>query len=541
MRQLPATLLLLAAARFAAADESVFPCDTTDGFQSAKLDGGGKPDGAELTAKDGNLVLSYERAKMAPLAHIVGLTEFAELRLLVRSDAEAIFAVALKDRDGATFHCPVKLEAGKWETVSLTPERFVPNADSAVKKTRLDPARLGWGWVLIDAGALSGAAGRNTLRVDEVRVVRQPFEESSGEWAVDGDQTIAASRRHRGTLVVRAGARLRVTAPRFVLDGDLRVEGGSLEFAGGLVEVPQRFNHEREFRLSGRASLVFREALVVTRVPASLKLSGEPRVEWTGAECMGGFTCDVPEKAHVVISKSSSPGEFIVTPGGTVDVADSQNVILWLFLGPALKGTLRLPAPDVGDPWRSGTGLNVTVARSTGIRWCLVSSPGSDGAVQGEATAAGLLFGGKTALTLDDLQDGRAFAEWALPAPDRKLVFRDGKVGAWNLYASDDSRVTLRKSTFGEAMTFGHGRIEVEDSTCDGKGGYLAAHDDGELRLTRCRISCLVVARHRGTVVLADCDVTGDVRATEKGTVRLVRTRVTGTVEADPGARLTRE
>lgn len=527
-RRILAVALLAALA--ARADEETFPCDGVDGFQAG-------PDG-RLAAEGGSLVLAYERGKLAPLAGTALMTGMKELRLRIRSAEAGTFVVALKDRDGAAFNQPFALPAGEWTDVVLPAAKFALNRESVVRKPRLDPARLGAGWVLVDAAAIvGGGKGRNELRVDEVRVVREDLEETSGDWIVDTEVTVARSRRHAGRIEVRAGGRLLVTAPRFVAAGELALAGGTAEFSGGAVVIPQRFQHERDLRLSGSARLAFQDALLVTGFPAGLKLAGAQEVSLVRTECLGGFTCDVPPGARVTLTDTKSPGEFVIAPGGVVNVTGCENVILWHALGPNLKGALRFPGPDVGDRWTSGHGLEVTVERSRNVRWTLLSVPGSAGSVEDcSPVAAGLLFGGKSSITLEDVQNGRPVAEWRVPAPDRSLTFRNATVGAWNIYASDDAVVRVRKSTIGEAMTFGKGRIELEDTTVDGKGGYVGAHDDGTIRLVRCRLTCLAVARHRSRLELVECDVQGDVRATDAARVVLERTAVSGRTEADPGA-----
>jgi len=523
-------------------DEEVLPCDSTDGFQSALPDGG-RPVEAELKAAGGHLVLTYERSKIAPLANYALLAELKELHLKIRSAETATFVVVVKDRDGATWNQPFRLEGGAWTDVALAVQQFRLNADSTVKKPAIDAARLGTGWILLDAAAIVGnATGRNEVRVDQVRIVREPIDETVGDWVVENETLVVKSRRHTGRLVVKKGGKLTVTAPRFVLGGELSLEGGAAEFRGGVVDILQRFQHERDIRLTGEARLCFRDALLFTHFPAGLKLDGAQTVEMAGVECVGGFTGDVPPKSKILLSKTKSPGEFVIAPGGTVEVADCDNVILWHTFGANLKGAIRFPGPDVGDKWTSGNGLNVTVERSRGIKWTLLSLPDAAGSVEDcNPMAAGLLFGHKTELTFDDLQNGRAMTEWRVPAPDRALVFRNATVAAWNIYASDEAVVRLRKSTIGEAMTFGKGRIELEDSTVDGQGGYVGAHDDSLIRLVRCRITCLVVAKHRARIELVECDVRGDVRAVEAGRVKLSRTTVSGKVEADAGAAIERD
>ncbi len=540
MRVLRAILLLLALPLAApAGDEEVVPCDSTAGFQTA-TPSGGKPAEAELRAVDGNVVLAYERGKMAPLAHDALLTELKELRLRLHSTQAATFVVVVKDRDGASWHQPFALPAAEWTDVVLGVEKFTLNQDSAVKKPRFEPGRLGAGWLLLDAAAIVGkGSGANELRVDEVRIVRESLEETAGDWVVENDQAVTAGRRHAGRLLVKPGGKLTITAPRFVLDGELSQSGGAVELRGGVVEIPQRFQHERTLRLAGDSRLSFRDVLLRTRFPAALKLEGAPSVEMDGAECLGGFTCDVPPKARIALTGTKNPGEFVIAPGGSVRVDRCENVILWHTLGENLKGVLSFPGPDVGPKWSSGHGLDVTVENSKGVRWTLLSLPGSAGSVEScDPMAAGLLFGGKSVTTLDDLQNGRALADWRVPAPDRALAFRKSTVGAWNVYASDEATVSVRKSTIGEAMTFGKGRIELEDTTIDGKGGYVGAHDDSTIRLVRCRLTCLAVARHRSRLELVECDVQGDVRAVEGARVVLERTKVSGKAESDAGASL---
>lgn len=534
-------LLLLTALHASADDEEVLSCDSATGFQTAMPDGG-RPAEAELRAADGNVVLSYERAKMAPLANYALLTELKEIRLRLHSTQAATFVVVVKDRDGASWNQPFALPAAEWTDVVLRAEKFTLNQDSAVKKPRFEPARLGAGWLVLDAAAILGKGkGANELRVDEVRIVREALEETAGEWVVENEQLVTRSRRHAGTLVVRPGGKLTVTAPRFTHNGELAQSGGAIEFRGGVVEFPQRFQHERNLRLTGDSRLAFRDVYLVTHFPAGLKLDGAQTVEMDGTECLGGFTCDVPPTGRIALTNTKNPGEFVIAPGGAVIVDRCENVILWHSLGANLKGALSFPGPEVGKRWTSGHGLDVTVENSRGIRWTLLSLPGSAGSVENcDPMAAGLLFGGKSLTTLEDLQNGRAMADWRVPAPDRALAFRKSTVGAWNVYASDDATVRVRKSTIGEAMTFGKGRIELDDTTVDGKGGYVGAHDDGTIRLTRCKVTCLVVAHQRARVELVDCAVTGDVRAVDAGRVVLTRTTVSGKTEADAGATVER-
>ncbi|MBI2923219.1 MAG: hypothetical protein HYY18_19360 [Planctomycetes bacterium] len=537
-------ILALACACSAAAEPDIetCTCDGLAGWQSGAVDGSGAVQDSELTAADGRVVLSYERGRITPLAHYALLTELKELRIKVRSACEATFVIVFEDRDGATFNLPLKVPALEWTELKARPEAFKMNADSPTAKAAVEPARLGLGYVLIDSAAFTRGTGRNTIEIDEVEIEREPIERREGDFVVEGTVELAQSLHVAGAVRVRPGGRLRVTAPRFVAAGDLHADDGTLEFEGGVVVVAQRFIHERTWWLHGASRLSFRKALVSSGSPFGVKTRDASSLDAAETRFLGGMSCDVGPEASVTLTGAIAPGEFIIAPGGKVVVENSREVVLWLALGANHKGAFSVPAGEAVADWASPAGHAVRVKGGVKIRFCVISFPGSDGTVEPcDLSAAGLIFGGKTAVEIADLHDGQPVREWSPGSSDRKIVFRGTRVAAWNLYAADDAKVTLRRCTFGESMGFGRARIAISESTCDGKGGYIGAHERSEIRLTACRLDCPVIARDDATVVLENCTVNGDVRATGRATVRLKGTAVSGKIEADAGARVERE
>ena len=67
-------------------------------------------------------------------------------------------------------------------------------------------------------------------------------------------------------------------------------------------------------------------------------------------------------------------------------------------------------------------------------------------------------------ITLKGLKNGQPMKDYALGASDRSLRFVDCTVRAWNFYPAEKAHLTIEDCTFGEALAFGEGRIEIRNS-----------------------------------------------------------------------------
>jgi hypothetical protein len=528
-------------ALFLAQDVERIDCSATAGWFMTNFVSD-RPEGASLSAADGVVLFRYDRAKLAVLGHSALLTEMRELRLSIRSEIALTLALVVKDRDGATFNCPLEIRAGKMVEARARPADFKPNDDSPVKKEKLDPKRLTTGFALLDGGLFVGATGKNTLTIDEVVVEREPLKAEIGDWVVDGPVEIRDSAARQGKIRIVKGGRLKIRAPRFVALGDIAVEGGEIDIDGGGLLLPQRYNHERKITLSdGARWRIDGGILSSSGLPFSLDLAGGSTLEAFDSQ-IGGLTCNPAAGCRVNLRKVEGMTEFIVALGAEFSIVECSFVILWLTMGPNFKGPLSLPPGGRVEEWSAGHGLSLKIRNSTRIVWCLLSAAGSEGSVEKTALhACGLLFQGDGKTVLRDLQNGRTLRNVKVDATDRTLKFDESSVAAWTIYPADRAQVWLEKCAFGEALAFGESRIEIKDSTCDGSGGYLGAQDRASMKLIGCKIRCLVVARDEASIVLENCEIEGDVRATGRSTVRLVRCKVRGAVEKDEGATLNRD
>lgn len=535
----PAALLL--ALSVASAEVETFECDEVGQFALTNFTDV-PPEGATLAAEEGALVLRQDRASLAALHLPALMTEASEVRLSVESKADVTLGLIAPDRDGARWIQFLTAPAGKKTELRARADAFQLTDDSPVKKEKFDAARLGFACFLFDVGFLQGATGANEIRIHKVEIERSDIAMAEGDQVVDSPIEVKESTLRRGNIHVKKGGALRITAPRFVLEGDLLVEGGSVDVEGGVYVQPQQFNHQRRIDLTESGRLGLSHALAVSYFPLSLEVPDgtEYVTEWT--DQVGGMTASVGEKARVTCTGSSGLNEFVISPGAKASFRECKFLIIWFVLGPNLRGAAVFPPCGRVDSWKASAGHDVSVDDCENVLFCIVSNAESKGQiVDSEVYGAGLFFPGSDPVVLEGLKNKERLDDLPLHAPDRDLRFVRSTVTSWTIYPALSAQVTVRNCIFGETLAFHDAKEEIVDSTCDGSGGYFGAQDRASIHAKGCTITCLVVARDQATIVLEDCEVVGEVRAAGTSTIKLIRCKVKGRIVHDPGAKVIEE
>lgn len=532
---------LLLALSIAPAEVETFECDEVGQFALTNFTDA-PPEGATLAAEEGALVLRQDRASLAALHLPALMTEASEVRLSIESKADVTLGLIAPDRDGARWIQFLTVPAGKKTELRARADAFQLTDDSPVKKEKFDAARLGFACCLFDVGFLQGATGDNEIRIHRVEIERSDLAVAEGDQVVDSPVEVKASTLRRGDIHVKKGGALRITAPRFVLEGDLLVEGGSVDVEGGVYVQPQQFNHQRRIDLKEGGRLRLSHVLEVTGFPLSLEIPDgtEYVTEWT--DQVGGMTASIGENARVTCTGASGLNEFVLSPGAKSAFRECKFLILWFFLGANLQGDASFPPCGKVDSWKASAGHDVTVDDCERVLFCIVSNAESKGRiVDSELYGVGLFFAGSEPVALAGLKNKERVEDLALDASDRELRFQRTTVTAWNVYPALSAQVSVRDCVLGEVLAFHDGKAEMVDSTCDGAGGYFGAQDRASIHAKGCTLACLVVARDQATIVLEDCEVFGEVRAAGTSTIKLIRCKVKGRIVHDPGARVIEE
>jgi hypothetical protein len=114
-------------------------------------------------------------------------------------------------------------------------------------------------------------------------------------------------------------------------------------------------------------------------------------------------------------------------------------------------------------------------------------------------------------------------ADYTLPLADRQFRLVNAYLGTWNLYPVDSSRFVLESSVFGEMLAMGALKAVIQNSICDGTGGYIGAEGSSQLFFILSMIQTQIVSRDRSLVVGAASTVRfGPVNATDASTMLLM-------------------
>ena len=83
----------------------------------------------------------------------------------------------------------------------------------------------------------------------------------------------------------------------------------------------------------------------------------------------------------------------------------------------------------------------------------------------------------------------------------RILRLVNTEVVTWNFYSSLHSKLSIENCIFGELLAFDSSSVIIENSICDGTGGYLGAVGNSSVIVIRSLISSQVIARESGFLI----------------------------------------
>ncbi len=531
-------------------DETVVACDRLDGWAVFNTGGQAAEGTISVTRVPGTFrkgagAIEYRYRRTAGQVELLGtsvlLTNGRTIEVDVWSQVATTMVIGFEDRDGAAFHWAMDLEAGKWKRASVGMRDFRLNDDAKVKKPGVDPRRLGLGLAIADLGPLFGARGANVVRIDDLRVTRDPLRVVQLPSTIDGQTLrIAENGYGRGPVVIRNAGALNVSAGRFGLSGNVVVDASAFVVDGCALSLHGRYAHDLGMAGSNGSVLRLADTLVSAQYPSGVSLKERSRLEIVRTQFAGsGITVDVQSGCTVTLDGAKSPGEFILSPRARISVSDCEAVLIWLATGPGKRLELALPDGQAIPAWVSPSTIDAQIAlrNSRGILWGLISESGSDVMVErSKLVAVGVHFSGAAKEAISGIKNRQPATRFILGVSDRKLQLTRSEVGAWNFYAGDRSEITLRDSTFGEGFASETARMTVTNCTCDGSGGYVRAEGRGVMEIAQSRLIPDLVATDEATLLLRDCVVAGSIRASGRARVRLVNTQVSGAVEKFDGA-----
>jgi len=341
---------------------------------------------------------------------------------------------------------------------------------------------------------------------------------AAGDWFIglnnpDEVVNLSGNVSHVGNLHIVNRGKLILRQANFRLDGDIMMAGaGTFEMHGGRFEIAQDYVHEHQMIIADSAAGLFEDITFNSSGQAwALSVVGQANYRFIRGKMADGFiTCGVAGRAALEIRQVNFAGEFIPFDGARLSFAEVDTAILWLVLPAGSVTDIALPNGASVSSWRfangepgvQGISYQLSVQNSANIWWGGISTTGARSTFRNsELLALGLIFAGPDSVRADNIVNNSRHRDETLNVSDRTLRLIDSSVRAWNFYSFGAARLQVANCIFGEIIAYESSVAVVENSICDGSGGYVSASHNAALILFRSLVSTQVISRDRGILV----------------------------------------
>jgi hypothetical protein len=238
-------------------------------------------------------------------------------------------------------------------------------------------------------------------------------------------------------------------------------------------------------------------------------------------------------QAQVDYAGSDFASEYVVFDSSELHLTGCDTALIWLGFPSGSVADITLPDADTtlvhweihdGSPGVSGIGYSVTLDTMTGVLWGSFPQAGCSVTVRdSRLRTTGLLIPGPDSVYMSGLVNNQQHWDYTLPLGDRQFRLVNTYLGTWNLYPVDSARFVLESSVFGEMLAMGAHKAVIQNSICDGSGGYIGAEGTSQLFFVLSMIETQVVSRDRSIIVGAASTVRfGKVNATDASAMLLM-------------------
>jgi len=325
--------------------------------------------------------------------------------------------------------------------------------------------------------------------------------------------TISGSYILNGNLIIVNNGQLILDNADFRIKGDITLlNNGKLNATGGSFTVIQEYIYEHEAVLWNSSELHFDDVDFTSSGQSwSIGAGDSANYILENSEITDGFiTTGMTGNSTATISNTLTPGEFLCLGKNNVQFNNSDFLLMWLVLPDSSVVDVSLPDDSLligwhfeeGDPGVSGIPYSLSIDSCTNVLWGLISMSGSDGTfTDTKFRTSGLFFFQPDSILVENITNNSFHFDEVINVPDRTLRLVNTEVVTWNFYSSLHSKLSIENCIFGELLAFDSSSVIIENSICDGTGGYLGAVGNSSVIVIRSLISSQVIARESGFLI----------------------------------------
>ena len=334
-----------------------------------------------------------------------------------------------------------------------------------------------------------------------------------GQTDPDEIVTISGSYLLDGDLIIVNNGQLILDSADFRIDGKITLlNNGKLTATGGSFTVIQDFIYQHGTLLLNNSEFHF-DGVNFSSSGQSWGMSVTDSADYIleNSEITDGFiTTSLTGNGNASISNTLTPGEFICMDNNVLHFNNCDFVLMWLLLPDSSIVDVSLPDDSLligwqfqdGNPGVSGIPYSISIDSCTNVLWGLISMSGSDGTFRDtDFRTSGLYFTEQGSITVSNITNNSTYVDELINVPDRNLRMINTRVTTWNFYPASRSNITVSNCIFGELLAFDTSNVMIENSICDGTGGYLGSIGHSFLVIISSMISSQVIAREFGFLI----------------------------------------
>lgn len=352
-----------------------------------------------------------------------------------------------------------------------------------------------------------------------------------------------------GNLTIVNNGVLNINQADFQIDGDIFIAGkGQLNLNGGSFTVIQEYIYEHDAIVIDNGRIEFSGVKFQSSGQSwSIGLTGNAQYILEDSEISDGFiTTALLENSTARITHTKTPGEFLCFDNNGILFRNSDFLLQWLVLPDSSIVEVSLPDDSLLTGWHfsvndsniRGIPYSIEIDSCTQVMWGLISTTGSDATFRNtELRTIGLLFTDPDSIAINNITNESRHSDNIIDVPDRTLRLINSNVHTWSFYVSSNSNITVNNCIFGELLAQDSSSVHINNSVCDGTGGYLGAFHQSFMLVVGSLIRSQVISRQTGVLVGAESAFLGtEIDADESSIMFLANTTTNVEPEAHNSA-----
>ncbi|MBC8186175.1 hypothetical protein H8E88_34260, partial [candidate division KSB1 bacterium] len=316
-----------------------------------------------------------------------------------------------------------------------------------------------------------------------------------------------------GNLTIVNNGVLNIDSADFKIDGVIFIMNeGQMNVSGSNFTVIQEFIYEHDAVVIQSGKMQF--------AGVQFKSSGQ---SWSNAftdsasyilkncEISDGFiTTALIGQSKGVIDNTQMPGEFLCFGPNDLEITNSDLLLMWLVLPDSSVVESSLPSDSVvmdwnfsnKEPFVDNIPYSLKIDNCTNVMWGLISISGSEARFSDtEFRTVGLMFQNPDSIVVSNITNESNHSDEIIDVPDRTLHLIDSQVHTWSFYASANSNISIENCVFGEILAQDSSKVLINNSVCDGTGGYVGAFHQSFLLIVGSLIKSQVISRQNAVLV----------------------------------------